>query len=122
MERSRILVTTPACAGVTPSASVPYLAFGKIMNISIVQRDLEEASVHLQDLVTELREGKIGEDDTPAVSIQLAHIMDHICRAWNCKDQTDGQRAALSQEEFERLSNTVPNFLGEKVMGEYALS
>ncbi len=92
------------------------------MNTAIVQCELEEASVHLQDLVAELREGKIGEDDTPAVSIQLAHIIDHLCRAWNCKDQTDEQRAALSQEDFERLSNTVPNFLGEKVIGEYALS
>jgi len=91
------------------------------MNVEIVKRDLDEALVHLQDLVNEFRAGKIQEDDEPVVAVNLGHILDHISRAWNCKDMSWEQRASLSQGEFERLSNTVPNFLGERVIGEFAL-
>ena len=92
------------------------------MHVNTVQFELAEASVHLQELVVELREGKIDGRGEPAVSVQLGHILDHLCRAWNCKDMSPEQHAALSQAEFERLSNTVPNFLGERVLGGFALS
>jgi hypothetical protein len=91
------------------------------MHVTTVQFELAEASEHLQSLVAELREGKIDDRGEPAVSVQLAHVLDHLCRAWNCKDMTPEQHLSLSQAEFERLSNTVPNFLGERVLGEFAL-
>jgi hypothetical protein len=92
------------------------------MNIATVEFDLGEALIHLQNLVAELRAGKIQTDDEPALAVQLGHVLDHICRAWNCKDMTPEQKSKLAQEEFDRLSNTVPNFLGERVLGEFALS
>jgi hypothetical protein len=73
-------------------------------------------------LVAEFRAGKIQSRDEPALAVQLGHVLDHISIAWNCKDMTPEQRAALPQEQFERLSNTVPNFLGERVIGEFALA
>jgi hypothetical protein len=92
------------------------------MNTDIIHFELNEASIHLANLVTEIRDGTIEPDNTPALAIDLAHIMDHLCLAWNCKDMTHEQMDALTQEEFEQLCNTVPNFMGNRILGEYALS
>lgn len=91
------------------------------MQTESVEFQLGEALLHLQNLVAELRSGEIKGDDEPAVAVQLGHVLDHICRAWNCKDMTIEQAGQLSQSEFQRLSNTVPNFLGERVLGDFAL-
>jgi hypothetical protein len=92
------------------------------MHTATVEFELGEALIHLQSLVAEFRDGKIQPRDEPALAVQLGHILDHISVAWNCKDMTPAQRAALPQAEFERLSNTVPNFFGERVIGEFALA
>jgi hypothetical protein len=84
----------------------------------VVQHELEEALVHLQALVSELRDGKIDGNGQPEVCVQLSHVLDHLCRAWNRKDIDP--ETALSQQEFNRLSNTVPNFMAERVIGEFA--
>jgi hypothetical protein len=92
------------------------------MHTATVQFELSEASEHLQKLVADLHAGRMGASDDTGLGVQLAHILDHISRAWNCKDMTGEQASKLSQEEFERLSNTVPNFHGDKVLGEFALA
>ena len=92
------------------------------MHTATVQFELSEASEHLQRIVADLRAGRIAADGDAGLGVELAHVLDHICRAWNCKDQTPEQHAALSQTEFERLSHTVPNFLGERIIGEFALT
>jgi hypothetical protein len=91
------------------------------MNTTTVDFDLGEALIHLQNLVAEFRAGKIHTCDEPALAVQLGHVLDHICLAWNCKDMSPDLKSKLSQEEFERLSNTVPNFSGGRVLGEFAL-
>jgi hypothetical protein len=91
------------------------------MKTEVTQFELYEASIHLQELLAELSDGKITESDAPALSVQMAHIMDHLCRAWNCKDLSPKDHADLSQVEFERLSHTIPNFMGELILGEFAL-
>ena len=91
------------------------------MQTKTVEIELREGLEHLQDLVAEIRNGEIKADDEPAVAVQLGHVLEHICRAWNCKDMTIEQEGQLSLSEFVRLSNTVPNFLGERVLGEFAL-
>ena len=92
------------------------------MHPATVQLELSEASVHLQRLVADLRAGRISADGDAPLGVELAHVLDHLCRAWNCKDQTPEQHAALSPKEFEQMSHTVPNFLGERAMGEFAFS
>lgn len=91
------------------------------MHVETVKFELGEALTHLESLVTEIRSGKLKSDDEPALAVQLDHVLDHISLAWNCKDMSPEQQSKLSQEKFERLSNTVPNFHGERVMGELAL-
>jgi len=91
------------------------------MNTATVDFDLGEALIHLQDLVAELRAGKIQNRDEPVVAVQLGHVLDQLCLAWNCKDMSPEQKSNLPSEERERLSNTVPNFYGGRVIGEFAL-
>jgi len=91
------------------------------MHTETVQFELGEALVHLQALVAEIRSGKIQTSDEPALAVQLGHVLDHISTAWNCKDMTPEKKAALSQADLERFASTVPNFLGERILGESAL-
>jgi len=91
------------------------------MNVETVGHELGEALIHLQDLVADFRAGKTQSDDEPALAVDLGHILDHISRAWNCRNMFSEQRSKLFQEEFERFSNTVPNFYGGRVPGESAL-
>lgn len=90
------------------------------MNPVTVEFELKEALDHLQDLVRDFAEGKIGERDEPVISLEIAHVLDHLCRAWNCKDMTLDEWSGGSQEEYERLAHTVPNFMGQRILGEYA--
>jgi hypothetical protein len=87
-----------------------------------VDFQLSEALEDLQALVTKLRTGEIHADDDPELAVRLGHILDHISRAWNCKDMPPEEKSKLTQEEFERLSNTVPNFCGGRVLGDVAVS
>ena len=81
---------------------------------------LGEALIHLQSLVSDLRDNRLGSDDAPELSVELGHILDHICDAWNTREMTSEEIAARSQEEFERHTDTVPNFQGSRTLGDYA--
>jgi hypothetical protein len=72
--------------------------------------ELDEAAFHLRELAEEFRSGKLGEDDDPALEVMLGHVLDHLCRAWNARELDADEKMALSQDEFERMSNSVPNF------------
>ena len=90
------------------------------MQIPTVQLELREVLIHLQDLIQELKQRKKQADAEPALALHLGHILDHISLAWNCKDMSPEKVQALPQSEFERLSHTVPNFLGGRIMGDVA--
>ena len=92
------------------------------MNTETVAWDIGEALIHLQSLVADFRTGKIRTRDEPVVAVQLGHVLDHICLAWNCKDMSPDQRSQIPQDEYERLCNTVPNFCGGRMLGELALA
>ena len=91
------------------------------MNRDFVEFQLAEASLHLQDLVLEFRNGTIGEDDEPCLAVSLGHVLGHLCMAWNAKHQSVEEVSSLPQDEFDRLCNTVPNFLGDKILGDFAV-
>ena len=78
------------------------------------------ALVHLESLVSDLRENRLGSDDAPELAVELGHILDHICDAWNTREMTAEQIAARSHEDFLRHTDTVPNFQGSRILGDYA--
>ena len=90
------------------------------MNRETVQFDLNEALIHLADLQADLRGGKMNADDAPALAVALGHILDHLCLAWNARDLSPQQKAELSEEERDRMYNTIPNLHGERQLGDVA--
>jgi NTP pyrophosphatase (non-canonical NTP hydrolase) len=90
------------------------------MNIAHIQFELGEAALHLQLLLQALREERLGSGDDPELAAKLGHVLDHICFAWNGRDLSMDELGALRQEKFERLCNTVPNFLATRTLGEVA--
>ena len=90
------------------------------MNVSHVEFELTEALIHLQSLVAEFHEHCVQPDDTPEVAVQLGHILGHICFAWSGRDMSNEELQALSQAEFERLTDIVPNFNGTRKLGDTA--
>jgi hypothetical protein len=72
--------------------------------------DLSEAVLHLQELVAEIRSGKIQERDDPAVEVVLGHVLDHICYVWNARELSGDEKFKLSQKEYEDMASAVPNF------------
>lgn len=90
------------------------------MDTSTVHFQLNEALAHLQEIVSELDDGRMHSDDTLELAVALGHILDHICKAWNARELSLEQMAAVSQEEHDRMCSTVPNFHGQRVLGESA--
>ena len=90
------------------------------MHKDTVHFELNEALIHLREVVAELHDGRMQPDDTPELAVQLGHVLDYICMAWNARDMSAEQRSAISQEEHDRMCNTVPNFHAERVLGEVA--
>ena len=76
---------------------------------------------HLSELIEEMESGEIGEDDWAALAVNLGHVMDHLCYAWNVRDLSFDEQAEESQEEFERKTNGVPNFGMERYFVDDAI-
>jgi hypothetical protein len=91
------------------------------MKMEVVYFELGEALIHLESTVADIRSGELGPDDSAGLAVELCHILEHISRAWNCKDMTMEEMNDLPQSEFNRLSDNVPNFLGSKTLGEGAM-
>ena len=85
------------------------------MNVDLVRFELAEALMHLQTLVAEFHEQRVQSDDPAALAMGLDHVLDHLCFAWNIRDMSPEAKSDLPQAEFERLTNTVPNFYGTRM-------
>lgn len=91
------------------------------LNIEHLQFQIGEALEALQQLVNELQTGQLGPDDRSALAVSLEHITNHIHYAWNCRMMSLEEVANHLQEEFERDCNTIPNFFGNRILGEDAI-
>jgi hypothetical protein len=88
------------------------------MNIHHLLFELSEASEHLNEVVAQLQDSRIGPYGSPELAVELGHILDHICFAWHTRDISWDELSNLSQGRFEELTNTVPNFHGDRVIGD----
>lgn len=83
---------------------------GRKFNRAAVALQLSEAKLALE---TALEKAKVGiyDDASPVVvAIDFQHVLYKLCLAWHLKNMTDEELNKLPHEDFERLSNTVPNF------------
>jgi hypothetical protein len=79
-------------------------------NRSAVERQLSGASVALDECIQKLKAGEYDAEAPLVMAIDFEQVLYHLCLAWHFKGMTNEQRDRLSQEDFKRLSNTVPNF------------
>jgi hypothetical protein len=80
------------------------------MNIPHLEFEIAELHEHVGDLLLAIRNGELSDFGEVSLSVHLGHLLDHIDLAWNLKDREGEEIANLSQNEFERAMNTVPNF------------
>lgn len=86
------------------------------MDVQATLFELSAMREHLDALIRGIESGDVGEDDFGAFQIQIEHLLDHLCFAWNARELSGKQRAKLSQEEFERLIRVVPNPFGNRTL------
>ncbi|MDQ8209722.1 hypothetical protein QEH52_19545 [Coraliomargarita sp. SDUM461003] len=86
------------------------------MNLDHLEFQISELHDHVGTLLNEIREGKMKEDCEGGLEVDLGHLLDHICWAWNLKECSIEQSSSLSDEEFLRASNSIPNFGLERTL------
>jgi hypothetical protein len=70
-------------------------------NRSVVLFHLREAADQLKQTIQEL-EGS-GDYGTEEFQVDMGHLYHHLNTAWNGRDQTDGQHANCTDEDFKRF-------------------
>jgi hypothetical protein len=79
-------------------------------NRGAVRQQLSEALVALQQCEHKTQLGAYDEDGPIAIAVDFQQVLIHLCLAWHFKGMTHEAIRALTQEQFDRLANSVPNF------------
>jgi len=82
----------------------------KKFNRAAVAMQLSGARVALDECIRKVNAGDFDDEAPLVMAIDFEQVLYNLCLAWHVKNMTDEERAALSQEDYKRLSNTVPNF------------
>lgn len=83
----------------------------KSVNRSAICFELREARNAIDALITEIQLGKHDEDENLSpLSYLFGHIQSHLCRAWHSKWMSDEDLDTLSKDEFNEMSDSVPNW------------
>lgn len=80
------------------------------MNTNHILSQLQEMHMHLGDLIKDLETGEIGDEDWPSLAVDMGHILDHFCYAWNGRNLRTEDLPPKDQAIFEKMSDGVPNF------------
>jgi hypothetical protein len=70
---------------------------------------LNEARVHLDGLLREVRARWVDEDEDISIAIGLGHVLEHLNCAWHYRAKSVEEVSAESQEEFEAQCCLVPH-------------
>lgn len=70
--------------------------------------ELEELKDHIEILTTQLANGDYDLEGNLSYQVILSHLMEHINRAWHLSKLTNREIDDLSQEAFERITNSIP--------------
>ena len=69
---------------------------------------LQEALIHLQSLLGDMRAGTL---DDSAYEVDMAHIQEHLCLAWNLR-HVGSKPYVGDMEENKLMARTIPNWTG----------
>ena len=82
----------------------------KKFNRAAVELQLSEAKLALDAALEKTKAGQYDEEAPLVMAIDFEQVLYKLCLAWHFKHMTPEGIEALPQKEFDRLSNTVPNF------------
>ena len=80
------------------------------MNPEGVKHELTEVVRHAQETIDAINERHRAATDDAGLTIDLGHILDHLCRAWNCRHLDPETIDRLPEDRFDECSDNVPNF------------
>ena len=71
---------------------------------------LQEASIHLRELVQDIEKGEIHPlKDTGAIEVFLRHVQEHLCLGWHLRKHFMGE-VDLYKETHCLLCSAIPNW------------
>ena len=73
---------------------------------------LNEARVHLDGILREVRARWVDRDEDVAIAHVLGHVLEHLNLAWHYRSKSVEQVSAESQEAFEAQGRLVPRLTG----------
>lgn len=73
---------------------------------------LNEARVHLDGMLREVRARWVDRDEDVAIAHVLGHVLEHLNLAWHYRSKSVEQVSAESQEAFEAQCRLVPRLTG----------
>ena len=88
------------------------------MNRAQAISELLELIDHAKTVVEEINAGKYDEDGEFSYQVAIAHLMDHLACAWHFAHMTDDQVLALTQQQFEAITNAIPKLADEQRLVE----
>jgi hypothetical protein len=80
------------------------------MNPEGVKHELNEVIRHARQTIEAIDRGERLPSDDSGLTIDLGHILDHFCRAWNCRNLDPETIERLPEDRFDEASDSVPNF------------
>ncbi len=77
-----------------------------MINKETVLQELNEISKHISELQNLLEKSDV--DD--GIFVNFGHILEHLNFAWNARIFSNEDAAKITQEQFETLCNSIPNY------------
>ena len=81
-----------------------------VFNRAAVELQLSEAMLALASALEKTKQGKYDQEAPLVMAIDFEQVLYKLCLAWHFKNMSNDQIHTLSEAEFKRLSNTIPNF------------
>ncbi|XAM00266.1 hypothetical protein OT109_02535 [Phycisphaeraceae bacterium D3-23] len=78
------------------------------MNKAEAVFELGELSVHIEDVIAEIKAGRYDEDGDLSYEVAVAHLMDHLVRAWHYAHMTDEKIAGITEDDFDKITCAIP--------------
>lgn len=80
------------------------------LNQEAVRQELSEALLALQKCQRKNEAGDYNDNGPLAIAVDFQQVLLHLCLAWHFKGMSHDEIRNLTQQEFDSLANTVPNF------------
>jgi hypothetical protein len=88
------------------------------MNLQNVDFNLQWAIELLQECREAIQSGELTAGNESRLGDDLGFVLDKLCVAWNARNSATYEVGHSSPSEIKHLTKTVPNFGGDRQMGD----